>query len=237
MRLHRFIGDYDIAKKVIRVEAPEFLNQIINVLRLRVGDSLILVQRGVGEAQCLINQLNDSFAEFEVTERLASQKESVRHVTLYCSVLKRENFEFVVQKATEAGVARIVPILAARTVKLNINEDRLVKIAREAAEQSGRITIPEISSAMSLRVALAEATAHKEQIVFFDGTGQQFHMSKFMPETSVAIFIGPEGGWDESELSAAADTGASVLNLGALTLRAETAATVSTYLLCQLKSD
>ncbi len=237
MRLHRFIGDYDITKKLIRVEDADFLNQTVNVLRMAVGDELIIVERGVGEARGRITAINDEFVDVEVLERFPAAKESIRAITLYCSILKRENFEFVVQKATESGVTRIVPILAARTVKLNINEDRLKKIASEAAEQSGRVTVPEIAPMVTLAASLKDVKAHYDAVVLFDGSGTQMHVSKFAIGARIAIYIGPEGGWEESEVADAAEAGVEVLNLGPLTLRAETAAIIGTYLLCQQKSD
>ncbi len=237
MRLHRFIGEYDISKKTIRIEDAEFMNQTVNVLRLRINDELILVERGVGEARCKINAINDEFVEIEVLDRSPARKESIREITLYCSILKRENFEFAVQKATESGVTRIVPILAARTVKLNINEERLKKIASEAAEQSGRITVPEIAPMMTLAASLKNVKAHNDTVVLFDGTGAQMHVSNFKIGSRIAIYVGPEGGWEESEVSTAAEAGVEVLNLGPLTLRAETAAIIGTYLLCQQKND
>lgn len=237
MRLHRFIGNYDIAKKTLRIDDAECMNQIVNVLRLRVKDELILVERGVGEARCRIAVINDEFVEVETLERMPARKESIRAITLYCSILKRENFEFVVQKATESGVTRIVPILAARTVKLSMNEDRLKKIASEAAEQSGRITVPEIAPMITLAASLKDVKAHNDTVVLFDGTGTQMHVSNFKLGARVAMYIGPEGGWEESEVSAAAEAGVEVLNLGPLTLRAETAAIIGTYLLCQQKND
>lgn len=237
MKLHRFIGNFSLINGNIRVTDLEVVNQMRNVLRLRAGDELILVAEGEGEARGRIVRYDDTYAEIETIERIAITPEALRNVTLYCAILKRENFEFVVQKATEAGVTRIVPVLTAHTVKLNLNETRLAKIAKEAAEQSGRITIPNIAPMRSFDDALAEVREHAGATILFDGSGAPFSIAQVMNNTSMSIFIGPEGGWSDEELQHAKEASATIMSLGTLTLRAETAAIISTYLLCQLKQE
>ena len=157
--------------------------------------------------------------------------EPKRGVTLYLSTLKRENFEFAAQKATEAGVQNIVPIISSRTVKLNISTERVEKIVKEAAEQSGRGMVPRIADIVSFEKIFPDA-AKNDINIFFDGMGKQFSGTMLEGKESVGIFIGPEGGWGNKELVEAKENGFLIAGLGALTLRAETAATIASYLAC-----
>jgi 16S rRNA (uracil1498-N3)-methyltransferase len=152
--------------------------------------------------------------------------EPTRNVTLYCSVLKRENFEWVVQKCAELGVKNIVPVIAGRTVKTGLKMDRLRMIAKEAAEQSGRGVVPEICEPMNFASALLEAKKNALNIFFHTKTGK--HKDQRTMNT-IGLWIGPEGGWTEQEAKQALDLGFQMGSLGMLVLRAETAAITATF--------
>jgi 16S rRNA (uracil1498-N3)-methyltransferase len=143
--------------------------------------------------------------------------------------LKKSNFELVVQKATEIGVGEIVPILCKNTVKTGLNLKRLEKIAKEAAEQSKRVTLPKIEKILSFKEAIEKARNFDLKILFdISGKNPSFLKRKVK---NVAIFIGPEGGWDKSEIELAKKENFEILNLGKLNLRSETAAIVSSFLI------
>lgn len=223
MRLHRFIGPFDLSRKSISVTDPEFLNQWRNVLRLRTGDSVILCDGNGTEAEARIERADrDEFVlSPSALRKLDSEPE--RSITLYASLLKRENFELVAQKATELGITRIIPVISERTVKTGLQRERLERIIREAAEQSGRGIVPELQEALSFEEAVT--TAPKDSILF-DLSGES------VPATlgTTAVFIGPEGGFSEKEVALAQEHGMRVMSLGTRTLRAETAALVVSYL-------
>jgi 16S rRNA (uracil1498-N3)-methyltransferase len=147
---------------------------------------------------------------------------------LYCAVLKKENFELVVQKATEIGVAKIVPVITERTVKLGINMERLHKIIVEACEQSGRGFLPEIVEPMKLEFALKGAESNDANLFF--------HFSKTKISASdkisgqVGLFVGPEGGWSDEEVNLAKDHNCKIVSFGDNVFRAETAAIIASYL-------
>ncbi len=231
MRLHRFIiRDFDFNKKFIAISDKEIINQIKNVLRLKMDDHVILCDGKLNEALVKITAVRKGEVVGEILEISKNQNEPVRRVILYCSILKRENFELVVQKATEVGVAEIVPIIAKRTVKLKLKEERLKKIIREAAEQSGRGIIPALRDIVDFRKALDNATQNDVNL-FFDVSGQKFSDSDFKmrKDGRVGVWIGPEGGWDEKEIELAKKQNFKIVSLGKLTLRAETAAIVASY--------
>jgi 16S rRNA (uracil1498-N3)-methyltransferase len=158
------------------------------------------------------------------------KKEAPKEITLYLSILKRENFELAVQKATECGIGRIVPLLTEHTVKTGLKMDRLMKIAKEAAEQSGRGKVPLISEPKTFVDAVRDSVRQKNY--FFDIGARE----SFTPKSKEAcgIWVGPEGGWGGKERMLAGDRKFIFTSLGPRVLRAETAAIVASFLACGL---
>lgn len=229
MKVHRFIGDFDLSKKKITSEDRNIINQLKNVLRLKAGDAIVLGDGKGNEADTNITTLHNSLVEFSVGAVRAIENEPPVDGILYCAVLKNENFETVVQKATEIGVKRIQPIITERTVKTNLRMDRLQKIAREAAEQSGRAVLPVISEPISFTEAAKEAI-NNDGNFFFDPTVRREHPHDVRIVDTAGIFIGPEGGWTDKERDIAEHYRFHFMSLGKLVLRGETAAIIATYL-------
>jgi 16S rRNA (uracil1498-N3)-methyltransferase len=228
MRLHRFIGNFNLNSTKLVVSDTEFINQWRNVLRLKTGDTLILCD-GVGkEAEASIEDMTKNEIILSIKDINTPDTEPQKKSTLYCALLKRENFELVVQKATEIGIAKIVPLLTERTVKTGFNRDRLEKIIREASEQSGRTVLPSLSDPLTLIEAI-EATNEEDSVLFDLSGSKEVH---FNLSTS-HFFIGPEGGFSEKEVQLAKEKGVTVASLGSLTFRGETAAIVVSYLAVQ----
>ncbi len=230
MKIHRFIGDFEIKTGDLKINDQELLNQFRNVLKLRVGEIIILCDGKMNEGEAEIKGYGKDSVEVEIKEVGTNKNELERHVVLYCSILKRENFELVVQKATEIGVKEIVPLITARTIKLDIRKDRLEKIIKEAAEQSGRGIVPVLHDPIDFEKVLEFSDLNKENF-FFDQSGIQFeHFKQSQHIERLGIWIGPEGGWTPQELELANNSGFRIINLGKLTLRAETAAIVGSYI-------
>lgn len=232
MRLNRFFGNFDLKVETIRSSDEDLINQLKNVLRLNNGDEIILCDGKLNEASCVIESIGRNEVVFRVIKVWQNKKELSKDIILYCSVLKRENFELVIQKAVELGVKEIVPIISKRTVKLGLREDRAQKIIKEAAEQSGRGILPVLSQEMPFGEAVTAAEANDINL-FFEPGGKSFEELNLNPKTlrqaqgRIGIFIGPEGGWHPEELSlvSSLDTqNFKVLGLSPFTLRAETAA-------------
>ncbi len=234
MRLNRFFGDFDFQQKTLQIMDRDFLHQIKNVLRLGEGEGIILVDGRGQEATAKIMAYGKDFIAVEILEVKANQNEPARRVILYCAILKRENFELVAQKATEVGVSEIVPVISQRTVKTGLKKDRLAKIIKEAAEQSGRVRLPVLREALDFKETIREAKNNSVNILF-DLSGAKFTQSDCVnlaqqEKFGISIFIGPEGGWSEEEIALAKEAGFKIASLGRLTLRGETAAIVATYL-------
>jgi len=124
--------------------------------------------------------------------------------------------------------------LCKNTVKTGLNLKRLEKIAKEATEQSKRVTLPKIEKILSFKEAIEKARNFDLKILF-DISGKKFSPLKRKID-KVVIFIGPEGGWDKSEIELAKKENFEILNLGKLNLRSETAAIVSSFLVIYLLS-
>ncbi len=230
MKLHRFFGNFDLAGRTVRIADAEMVNQFRNVLKLGVGEMVVLCDGKGNEGIGTILKIHKDAVDVGVSEVRENTNEPERRVTLYMALLKRENFELAVQKATELGVTRIVPMITARTVKLDFKRERAEKIAKEAAEQSGRGIIPEIAEIAKYPEALA-SVMESGLSVFFDPSGVPCNTLKnqLAAVQQVGIFIGPEGGWDEKEIALAREKGCVIASLGTLILRGETAAIVAVY--------
>ena len=235
MRLNRFFVNENLNVGNIIIRGADFINQARNVLRLKVGDKLILCDGNLNEAVAEIINLNKESTELKILETYKNQNEPAspadgteRNIILYCSVLKKENFEWAVQKAVEVGVKEITPIITARTVKLGLNKERLEKIIKEAAEQSGRGILPRLNETIIFDEAIKSAKENDLNLFFnIGGKNVQHSMSNI---SKIGIFIGPEGGWDEEEIKKAqSSNGFTIVGLGKTILRAETAAVIASY--------
>ena len=121
-----------------------------------------------------------------------------------------------------------MPVLAKRTVKMNLRSDRLEKIIREASEQSGRGIVPRLHSVAGFEAALNHAKENNQVNFFLDVSGHGIDNSK-PTKLQTGVFVGPEGGWDNSEIEKAQEIGFEVVSLSKLILRAETAAILGVY--------
>ena len=227
MRYHRFIGNFNLKKGIIHVDDAGLISQWHSVLRLKTGDIVILCDGMGTESEAIIESLDKRSASLAIIDPQQVDREAKNKITLYTSILRRENFEIVVQKATEIGVTKIVPLLSERTVKTGFNQIRLQKILQEASEQSGRTVLPTLAEPMKFEDAIT--SVDPKTTVLFDGSGSAF---KSKP-TTVNLFVGPEGGFSDREVAIASEAGCTIASLGELTLRAETAAIVVSYLGCQ----
>lgn len=235
MKPHRFFWEFDENAHTLSVTDKNILNQWEHVLRFKRGADLILVHNGL-EAKCKILELSQKEATLEVQHVTKNNREPFVHGVLYCSVLKGEHFELVCQKATETGIAEIIPLQCERTIKSNIKQERLERIIKEAAEQSGRGVIPKLHSPLPFLEAIVD-TKQYNATLFFDQEGERFEPHEYSLPASprIALFIGPEGGWSEEEKQKAHELHYSVLQIGPRVLRAETAAIIASFLVSSIQ--
>jgi 16S rRNA (uracil1498-N3)-methyltransferase len=232
MREDRFFIEAKIEKGKLEISDKEVFHQLKNVLRKEVGDRIILFNGTGIEAEAEIKKFLKDKVEVETLKIKRPEREPKIFLSLFCSILKKSNFELVVQKATEIGTKEIIPIICKNTIKTGLNFKRLEKIAKEAAEQSKRLTLPKIEKILAFEEAIEKARDYDLKILF-DISGKNFSTLNKRGK-KVAIFIGPEGGFDKSEIELAKKENFEILNLGKLNLRSETAATVSSFLVIYL---
>ena len=196
-------------------------NYLGNVLRLKEGAELLLFDGSSGEWLARISEAGKKRMTLAV-DRPTREPETIPDVWLAFAPVKRAQTDWLVEKATELGAARLVPVMTQRTVAERVRLERLEAIAVEAAEQCGRTRLPEIAEPMALRNFI-EALAGRK-LYFADESGGEPIATSFRPGPA-AILIGPEGGFTDEEraLVRAAKTSVPV-SLGPRILRAETAA-------------
>ncbi|MCX6713808.1 MAG: RsmE family RNA methyltransferase [Candidatus Vogelbacteria bacterium] len=226
MKKHRFFLKENLTGPKINSQDQELINQLLNVLRLKTGDTVFLFDGLGDEILAEITSLNRQLVIFHKIEKVVKTISKKRTVVLYCAILKKENFEIVVQKATEIGVQAIVPIITDRTVKFGLKGDRLTKIIKEASEQSGRTIEAKLEKTLKFAEAVNKASTSNEINLIFDQSGKKIGKLK---SGRIGIFVGPEGGWTKDELALAQKAGLAVGLLGDLTLRAETAGIVASF--------
>ncbi len=230
--MHRFFVTTTPVDGRFSITDRELVHQIKDVLDLKPAEQIIVVPGDGTELLSEIVSVGVKEISLKIIKKQPSKPASKRTVALYCALLKRDNFEWVVQKATEAGASEIVPVITDRTVKLGFNKARTEKIAKEASEQSHRGTVPVIREPVPFEKALDEVKP--EAAFFLDFAPKQLTPNDVAETGSVALLVGPEGGWSEAERERAKQAGLAIRSLGAPVLRGETAAVVATYIAAQL---
>ena len=176
MKIHRFIGAFDLSKKSFQIRDKEVVNQIKNVLRIKEGEIVELCDGKSISVMAEIVKIDGNGIGVLIKSIEENKNKTENSISLFCAILKKENFELVVQKATECGVTKIIPIITARTIKTGLNVERLQKIAKEASEQCGRITIPEILEPIDFEKALELAKGNFN--ILIDASGDLLSVTK-----------------------------------------------------------
>jgi 16S rRNA (uracil1498-N3)-methyltransferase len=197
-------------------------NYLGNVMRLREGAELLVFDGHSGEWLARIAEAAKKRMTLRV-ERKTREAETIPDVWLAFAPVKRAQTDWLIEKATELGVARIIPVMTQRTVAERVKLERLKTIAIEAAEQCGRTRLPDIAETLPLKHLLEHRDAART-LYFADEEGGEWAPDAFTSGASM-ILTGPEGGFTDEERSAIrAEPNAIPVSLGPRTLRAETAA-------------
>ena len=167
---------------------------VSKVMRLKEKEVFSLFNSS-GEWEAKISNITKSIVEFNVTKQLR-QKENTKELWLAFSPIKSNYFNFMIQKATELGVTKFLPIIFERTIVRKINKERLEKVIIEAAEQSNRITVPSIEDPQKLKSFLN----NDMDLIFTDlnTTNTKIDIKKLTTKPTCVI-IGPEGDFSEEE--------------------------------------
>jgi len=241
MRVSRVYAEVPVGGRVQLQLSGTAANHVARVLRLRPGDPLILFDDAGGEYAATVDALTRDAVRVTVGEYLDVNRESPLQVTLAQGISRGERMDVVVQKATELGVRRIVPVLAERTVvRLNAAQaaNRLRHwraIAIAACEQCGRNRLPQITPPMSLQDFLVSDYPAGLRLVLSPEGGLTARELPASP--AVTLLIGPEGGLSDAERSAALAAQFTGMMLGPRILRTETAALAALAVIQQRLGD
>lgn len=232
--MHRFyIKSKQITGDIVTLEGPD-VNHIKNVLRMKQGDEIVICNGQGKDYYCIINKVS----EVEITAKFDrvtdTGTELTSRITLFQGLPKKDKMELIIQKAVELGVHEIVPVMTKRViVKLEDKKkeekklERWQSIAEEAAKQSGRGIIPEIKSIQTFREAVMIAKDMDQAIIPYEKADQMQYTRELMntlgQNQTIGIFIGPEGGFEEAEISLAKENNVHPITLGRRILRTETA--------------
>ena len=193
------------------------------VMRIKENEIFSLFNQK-GEWEAKINNISKGIVEFNVTKQLR-QKENLKEIWLAFSPIKSNYFNFMIQKATELGITKFIPIIFNRTIVRKINNQRLEKIVIEAAEQSNRINVPSIEKTQNLKKFLSENKG-KLDLIFTDlnSKNKKLELNK-LNNKPICIIIGPEGDFSEDEREKILSyEGVNSIKINKNILRSETAA-------------
>ena len=216
---------------------PDIAHQILHVLRLRGGD-FVEVLDGDGQISrvALSIDVETSHVTGVIVETSFSTTESKVRVSLCFGLSNREKVEWILQKGTEIGVSAFFPFVSSRTLVQSTmlsqkKFDRWERIIREAAEQSHRGRLPVLNQPLDLETCFSTVTnAHDLNLIAWEEATDEERNVKNLIDTftgnSIALFVGPKGGFSENEIKMGETMGCQVVSLGERILRMETAAIV-----------
>lgn len=227
-----------------RISGTDF-NHIHNVLRMQKGDRLLISENGISNL-CEITEFYDETVILTIIEENYRDCELPIKIYLFQGLPKSDKLELIIQKTVELGVFSVIPVQMNRCVvkiedkKIKSKTERWQTISESAAKQSKRSIIPEIHCPVSYKEALKIASELDLVLLPYESKNgmkdTKKALSKIKPGMSVGIFIGPEGGFDDNEISLAADISCDIISLGKRILRTETAAIMAVGM-CMLYTE
>ncbi len=234
--MHRFFvspGQIDREKHTVTITGPD-VNHIRNVLRMKPGEELDVKDGQDGrEYRCAVRSFGENSVDCELRFVREEGVELPSRIHLFQGLPKADKMELIIQKAVELGVYRILPVETKRCIvkldekKAESRTARWQQISESAAKQSRRGIIPEVTKPLPFRKALELAEGMDLKLIPYElaegmeKTRQLIESAR--PGQDIAVFIGPEGGFDEEEIREAAERGIEPITLGKRILRTETA--------------
>jgi len=215
------------------------VHYLLHVMRAKVGDTVSLFNGRDGEWLARIAEISKRSCVL-ACERLTAPQVEVPDLWLVFAPIKKTPADYLTQKATELGVRALLPVTTRRTIVTRVNTDRMRANAVEAAEQSGRLSVPDVREPQSFDKLLA-TWPKARRILFCDEAGNSLPIATALskaPDGPWAVFTGPEGGFDPAERAALrAMSFITPVSLGARILRADTAALAALAVWQALKGD
>lgn len=201
------------------------VHHVSKVLRLKEGDDLLLFNPESGEFLASIKSVRKAEIILDV-KKFIRKKSEKRSVTIAFAPIKSDRARFLIEKCTEIGCTKFIPVITERTIVKKVNDEKILSYIIGASEQSGRISLPEIQKTKSLKTLIAE---NRDTMLFCDEKESAQSISKLKIDRDVVVLIGPEGGFTEEERKMLhLNKYVIPVTLGTNILRAETAAIVAT---------
>lgn len=232
-----FVEKNNIGEKNIEIIGDD-ANHIATVLRSKIDEEIIVCDGYGTDYRCRLIGINKRQVLCEILEKYANENEPELKITLYQGLPKGDKMELVIQKCIEIGVDRIVPVITENTVvkigdKADKKNIRWNKIAESAAKQCGRGKIPHVEKIMTFSEAVEDAKELEKAIIPYEKETKT-SIKKFAKESkvkSIGVFIGPEGGFSDSEIELCQKSNITSVSLGKRILRTETAGLVTSVIL------
>ncbi len=228
--MHRFFIDSSLKDAPEVIITGDDVAHISKVLRLRDGDEITVCDSEGTDCLCRIVSSDKEAVTAQIVSRAPSHTEPPLKITLYQGVPKGDKLDAVVQKCVELGAARIVPVAMKRSVAVIKDKDkkqqRLQKIALEAAKQCKRAVIPKVEAVMTFDEAMIDSSESELKLLPYEAEKSlrmKEVLKKYTDSKSICIFIGPEGGFDETEVEKARSFGFESVSMGPRIMRTETA--------------
>lgn len=226
-----FVASDAVAPPTIRITGP-LLHHLRQSLRLQVGETLSVTDEQGNRYRTEISQVTGQALVGHILNVTAAPPKAGPSMILAQGLLKGEKMDWVIQKATELGVDRVVPVLAAHSVvrplaeRIERQRARWERIALEAAQQCERRFVPCIDQPATVAELLSRSKSAASKILLAERSAGSSLLTVPLPGTGddVWLLVGPEGGWEEEEVAQSLQDGFSAVTLGPLILRAETAA-------------
>lgn len=244
---HFFIDESQREQEIISIEGSD-VKHIRNVLRMKVGEEIKISDGDNIEYYCRIEGITDKQVKARILEIKESFAELPAEIILFQGLPKSDKMEWVIQKAVELGAAKIAPMTTNRSVvKLDAKKEeakhkRWTAIAESAAKQSGRTKIPEILPVMSFQRAIDFTKDFKYRLIPYELADNMSQTRAIIEQLTagsrIAVYIGPEGGFDKAEVEYAVSSGVIPISLGKRILRTETAGlAILSILMYQLEEN
>ena len=208
------------------------VNHIVNVLRMKIGEELLISVKGDWDYLCKIEEIENDRVNLKLLESM-EQRELPIKLTLLQGIPKSDKLEMIIQKAIELGVSNIIPVKTNRVVvkidekKTQAKVNRGNAIAQSAAKQSKRSIIPKVLNPQTLDNALEIVKDYGVKLLPYENADgikkTKDILNSLDSKNNIAVFIGPEGGFEEAEVKKSTDSGFEVITLGKRILRTETA--------------
>lgn len=240
---HFFINSSQVVGSELTIVGDD-VNHMKNVLRMKEGEHFSAADENGMCYECSVETLDKHQVTANILDRKTGETELSSKIYLFQGLPKSDKMELIIQKAVELGVYEIIPVVTKRAiVKLDAKKEasklkRWQSIAEGAAKQSGRMLIPQVSEVKSFDEALKKAKELDVRLIPYECAtgmdGTRSILENIKPGMSVGVFIGPEGGFDTSEVEQAKIFGVEPITLGRRILRTETAGLTTLSILMYL---